>query len=58
MGSWDWKCTADINIDDITLEGLYALADAFKSIEFSQSNKLTIVENEILTLTAGDTIKK
>ena len=57
MDSWDWKCTADINIDDITLEGLYALNDAFKEINFSATAVLTITENEIFTLIAGDTIK-
>ena len=57
MDSWDWKCTADINIDDITLEGLYALNDAFKEINFSPTAVLTITENEIFTLIAGDTIK-
>lgn len=57
MDSWDWKCTADINIDDITLEGLYALNDAFKEINFSAEAVLTITENEIFTLIAGDTIK-
>ena len=57
MDNWDWKCTADINIDDITLEGLYALNDAFKEINFSATAALTITENEIFTLIAGDTIK-
>lgn len=57
MDNWDWKCTADINIDDITLEGLYALNDAFKEINFSATDALTITENEIFTLIAGDTIK-
>lgn len=56
MTGWDWKCKDDINIDDITLEGLYALNDAFKLVEFKADRKLTIIENEILTLTEGDTI--
>jgi len=54
---WDWKCETDIDIDKITLEGLYALNDAFKQRLFSNDDTLTIIENEILTLTSGYTIK-
>lgn len=54
---WDWKCESDINIDEITLDGLHALDTAFKRINFTSDNKLILVENEILTLTEGDTIK-
>lgn len=57
MQTWDWTCKEDININDITLEGLYALKDSFKTVSFDNENKLEIVENEIVTLTASDSIQ-
>ena len=56
MSNWNWECDADINIDDINLEGLYALRDSFKTVVFTSENYLEITENEIKTFTAGDTI--
>lgn len=57
MAGWNWKSEKDINIDDITTDGIYALRDAFKIITFTTSNKLTLVENEIIILTEGDSVK-
>ena len=54
----NWKHNNYVNIEDITINGLSALDDYFIRKVFSDDAlTLDIIENEIITLTEGDTIQ-
>lgn len=53
----DWTHTKELKVDDIMINGLSALTDAFIGKTFDKDFNLTIVENEIINLTAGCSIK-
>lgn len=46
-----------IDIETILNKGVNSLEGYWKSIKFTDNDKLTITENSILTLTSGDTLK-
>lgn len=53
-----WKHNKFLTVDTIELEGLAALGDAFISLAFNKTDfNMTIYENEIVTVTSGDTLE-